>query len=478
MSEIKNQGALGNYIDRKFRITERGSDIRREVGGGLTTFFAMVYILMVNADMLSSLGVSYGAIYVATAISAVLGTVLTGLLANLPLAQASAMGLNAYFVFTFCGQMGFTYANALVAVLFDGLVFFILTVTGGRRLIVNAIPASVRSAISVGIGLFIALIGLENAKMVVADPATCVTLHSLNLMNNSWAEIMPIIVCVLTLLIIAVLDHRKVKGAVLLGMLGGAALYYLLGLTVSGFYTGAEPIVSVSFENPLNSFKQFGQESFGAVFRSGFDFSAYIEAHGTGNFVLTLVTSVLAMCMLDMFDTLGTMYATCDRGGLLKGKGIEKSMDRGMIADALATMGGSVCGTSTVSTFVESASGIAAGARTGFASVVTGLLFLAAMFFSPLARLIPGCATSAVLVYVGVLMMQSVKGIDWKDISCSVPAFLTVALIPFTYNVSFGIAFGLISHVVILLFTGRIKEIKVSSVIISVLFLLTLFFTH
>jgi len=247
MSENSKQsregGALSGFLDRKFRITERGSDIRREIGGGMTTFFAMVYILMVNSNMLSQLGVSYGAIYVATAVSAILGTVLTGLLANLPLAQASAMGLNAYFVYTFCMQMGFTYANALVAVLFDGIVFFILTVTGGRRIIVSAIPPAVRSAISVGIGLFIALIGLESSKMVIADPSTCVSLHSLNLISNSWGDIMPIIVCVMTLLLIAVLDHRKVKGAALLGMLGGAALYYLLGLTGEGLlYPAPSPL--------------------------------------------------------------------------------------------------------------------------------------------------------------------------------------------------------------------------------------------
>ena len=472
-----------SFFDRKFRITEKGSSIKTEIIAGLTTFLAMAYILVVNSGMFSALeGVSFDAMYVTTALSAVIGTVLIGLMANLPLAQAPGMGLNAFFVYTVCFTLGFTYANALVFVLLDGLIFVILTVTGLRKIIFEAIPSAVKAAIPAGIGLFIAFLGLQDAKLVIPDASTGVTLASFNLFNGTtWDKVMPLIVAVISILLIAVLSHKKVKGSILWGILGGTALYYLLGLTVPGFYNNFGDTFSF---NPLKPFAAFGTETFGKVFTQGFDFSAYLAKDGNsvGGLVILFITTALAFCMVDMFDTMGTLYGACRGGNLLvEGKNGElevPDMNKAMLADAVATCTGAVLGTSTVTTFVESSADVAAGGKTGFTSLITAAAFLLALFFAPLAKLIPAYAYGAALVYVGVLMMGSVKDIDWSDVSVSVPAFLTLAMMPFTYNISYGIAFGLISYLVIKLFSGKVKEIKIGTWIITILFLAMFFLTH
>lgn len=472
-----------SFFDRKFRITEKGSSIKTEIIAGLTTFLAMAYILVVNSGMFSALeGVSFDAMYVTTALSAVIGTVLIGLMANLPLAQAPGMGLNAFFVYTVCFTLGFTYANVLVFVLLDGLIFVILTVTGLRKIIFEAIPSAVKAAIPAGIGLFIAFLGLQDAKLVIPDASTGVTLASFNLFNGTtWDKVMPLIVAVISILLIAVLSHKKVKGSILWGILGGTALYYLLGVTVPGFYNNFGDTFSF---NPLNPFAAFGTETFGKVFTQGFDFSAYLakEGNSVGGLVILFITTALAFCMVDMFDTMGTLYGACRGGNLLvEGENGElevPNMNKAMLADAVATCTGAVLGTSTVTTFVESSAGVAAGGKTGFTSLITAAAFLLALFFAPLAKLIPAYAYGAALVYVGVLMMGSVKDIDWSDVSVSVPAFLTMAMMPFTYNISYGIAFGLISYLVIKLFSGKVKEIKIGTWIITILFLAMFFLTH
>jgi Permeases len=465
-------------MENFFKVKEKGSTVRTEVLAGLTTFMAMAYILMVNAGMFAELGtVSYNAIYIATAISAVIGTILIGVLANLPLAQASGMGLNAFFVYTVCFGFGLTYANALVLVLMDGIIFIILTVTGLREKIFEAIPNQVRVAIPAGIGLFIAFIGLQNAGIVVNDAATCVNLVSLNVFSGTatWGLIMPILVTLGSVIAIAVMSGREVKGAVLLGIVGGAVVYYVLGFTVPGFYEGFG--ASLSF-NPLTAFADFGSQAFGKVFTEGFDFSAYLAEHTSTELVVLIITTALAFCLVDMFDTLGTLYGACARGDLLTKDGKVPNMDKAMLADAVATTCGAVCGTSTVTTFVESSAGVAEGGRTGLSSMVTGALFFIAMFFSPVAALVPGCATAAALIYVGVLMMNCVRNIDWLNADTAVPAFLTVAMMPMAYNISYGIAFGIISYIFISLFTGKVKEIKAGTWVIGVLFTVMFFVTH
>ncbi|MBQ8894541.1 MAG: NCS2 family permease [Clostridia bacterium] len=469
-------------MERFFKLKERGTSVKTEFIAGMTTFFAMVYILMVNANMFADpfgdgsnpLGVSYGAIYIATAISAVVGTILAGLLANLPLAQASGMGLNAFFVYTVCIGFGLSYANALVLILIEGTAFILLTVTGLRKKIFDALPDAVRAAIPSGIGLFIALLGLQNAGIVVPDSSTCVDLASFNLLNQSWGDIMPLVVTLFTFLAIVIMSQKNIRGAVLIGILGGMGLYYLLGLTVDGFYAGLE----INFISPIEAFKEFGNQSLFKVFTEGFDFSAFVAEHGSANLVLTIVTTALAFCMVDMFDTLGTLYAACERADLLDEKGEPLNMNEGMLSDAIATTVGSLCGTSTVTTFSEVNAGVAAGGRTGLTSVFCGAFFFVAMFLSPIAQLVPGCATAAALIYVGLLMMGSIRNIDWNDFKISVPAFLTLAVMPFTYNISYGIAFGLISYIVISVFCGDLKKIRGSSWVIALLFVAMLLLTH
>ena len=478
----ENTTTKRSWLDRTFKLSENGTTVRTEVIAGLTTFMAMVYILMVNAGMFSDpygtgdlLGVSYGAIYIATALSAIIGTVLIGLLAKLPLAQASGMGLNAFFVYTCVDAMGFTYANALVFVLIDGVVFVLLTVTGLRKKIFDAIPKAVRVAIPAGIGLFIAFIGAQNAKLVVADSSTGVAMGSMNLLNKSWGEVMPLIVTIIGLIAIAIMSQKKIKGAIFYGIIGSTILYYLLGLT-----TGMYDTLTVSIGNPLSAFGEWADQSLVKVFTEGFDFSGYLatEGNNVGSLILLLITSSLAFCIVDMFDTLGTLYGACARGNMLTAEGEVPNMNRAMLADAIATCTGAVCGTSTVTTFVESSAGIAEGGRTGLTSMVVALGFVVAMFLAPIAQLIPSCATATALIYVGVLMMNGVKELDWTDPSVAVPSFLTIAMMVFTYNISFGIGFGILSYIFINLFTGKAKEITPATYVLGLLFIAMFLFTH
>ena len=464
-------------MEKYFKVKEHGSTVKVEILAGITTFMAMAYILMVNAGMLSALPeVSYNAIYIATALS-VAGTFAMAFLANLPLGLASGMGLNAFFVYTACFNFGLSYANALVLVLLDGIVFIILTLTGIRTKLFTAIPDAVRKAISAGIGLFIAFLGLQNAGIIVNDESTLVNLSSFNILNGNatWTDIMPKFVTIMALVIIAVLTVRKIKGSVLWGILGGSIIYYVLGFTVPGFYDGFFDGMTL---NPFAAFGDWASESFGKVFTEGFNFSGYLADHSSADLVLVIATTALAFCMVDMFDTLGTLYGACSRGNLLDKDGQVPNFEKAMLSDAIATCVGAICGTSTVTTFVESTSGVAEGGRTGLSAFTTGCLFFVAMFLSPIAALIPGCATAAALIYVGVLMMGGVADIDWKDISVAVPAFLTIAFMAFAYNISYGIAFGILSYVLIKVFSGKAKEVKAFTWIIAVLFLLMFFLTH
>ncbi len=465
-------------IEKLFHVKEAGSTVKTEALAGITTFMTMAYILMVNSGMFAELpGVSYNAIYIATAISACIGTVLIGLMANLPLAQASAMGSNAFFVYTVCFGFGLSYANALLLVLLDGILFILLTVTGLRRKIFEAIPTAVRVAIPAGVGLFIAFIGLKDAGIVVADPSTFVSLASFNLLsgNVAWKDIMPMLVTLAAVVAIAVLTCRKVKGAVLWGILGGTALYYLLGLTIPEFYRGVASNLNL---NPFAAFRDFGTQAFGKVFTEGFDFSHYLADHSTMELVVLVATTALAFCLVDMFDTIGTLYGACARGNLLTEKGEVPNLDKAMLADAIATACGAVCGTSTVSSYVEASTGIAEGGKTGLAAMVTGALFFISMFLSPVAMLVPGCATAAALIYVGIMMMNCARNIDWLKTDEAVPAFLTLAMMPMTYNISYGIAFGVISYTLISVFTGKAGSVKAGTWVIAALFTVMFFVTH
>ena len=464
-------------MENFFGLQERNTTIRTELLAGITTFMAMAYILFVNAGMFATLPeVSYEGMYIATAISACVGSLLIGLIANLPLAQASGMGLNAYFVYSVCLGLGFTYSNALVMVLFDGIVFVILTATGLRKLLFNAIPKAVKNSISAGIGLFIAYIGLQSAGIIVPDASTASTMSSFNIFTGTanWSTIMPMLVTLITVLVIAALVSFQKRGAVLIGILVGSVLYYLGGCTIPGFYEG----FSLGGVSAGSAFSAFGKESLFAVFRSGFDFNPYISAHGEANFILTLVTTMIAFCIVDMFDTMGTLYGACSRGGLMTEDGEVIALDRAMLSDALATCVGAACGTSTVTTFVESSAGVAEGGRTGLAALTTAGLFFIAMFFAPVASLVPGAATAAALIYVGALMLMTLRDIDWDDVEIAIPAFLTVTVMAFSYSISNGIGIGVIAYTLIKMFTGKIKEISGATWVIDVLFLAMFLLSH
>jgi AGZA family xanthine/uracil permease-like MFS transporter len=420
--------------------------------------------------------VSYEGMYIATALSACIGSLLIGLLANLPLAQASGMGLNAYFVYTVCLGLGFTYANALVMVLLDGILFTLLTATGLRKIIFNAIPKAVKNSISAGIGLFIAYIGMQSAGIIVPDASTASSMHSFNILNGAvnWETLMPILVTLVTILIIAALVSFKKRGAVLIGIIIGTILYYLGGLTIKGFYDGFGFLTM----SPSTTFRAFCRESLFAVFKSGFDFSSYISLHGQANFILSLLTTMIAFCIVDMFDTMGTLYGACSRGGLMTEDGEVKNLEKAMLSDALATCTGAMCGTSTVTTFVESSAGVAEGGRTGLSAIVTSILFFIAMFFAPIASLVPSAATSAALIYVGALMIVSLKDIEWDNPEISIPAFLTVTVMAFSYSISNGIGIGVLAYTLIKIFVGKIKEINISTWIIDILFLAMFLMSH
>ena len=324
-------------MEKYFKVKEHGSTVKVEILAGITTFMAMAYILMVNAGMLSALPeVSYNAIYIATALSAVAGTFAMAFLANLPLGLASGMGLNAFFVYTACFNFGLSYANALVLVLLDGIVFIILTLTGIRTKLFTAIPDAVRKAISAGIGLFIAFLGLQNAGIIVNDESTLVNLSSFNILNGNatWTDIMPKFVTIMALVIIAVLTVRKIKGSVLWGILGGSIIYYVLGFTVPGFYDGFFDGMTL---NPFAAFGDWASESFGKVFTEGFNFSGYLADHSSADLVLVIATTALAFCLVDVFDTLGTLYGACSRGNLLDKDGQVPNFEKAMLSDAIAT---------------------------------------------------------------------------------------------------------------------------------------------
>lgn len=482
--EPKYKGFLGK-VDSYFGITKSGSGFKREITAGLTTFMAMVYILMITAGMFESTGeVSYGASYIATAIGAVAGTMIMAFLARMPLAQASGMGITSFIVYNLLAEgSGLTYANCMVFTLIDGVVFLILTVTGLRKKIFEAIPTSIRHAIPVGIGLFIAFIGMQQAG-VIRDAGTLVTLASFNVIGGTQfmtfeggavGGMLPAIVALAGVIAIAVLSKKNVKGAVLWGMLGSTALFFAsAGIAYACGSEGAQSFfASVTFESPFAAFADWGTQSAGKVFTEGFNFLPYLQEHGAGALALLIFTAALSLCMLDMFDTIGTLYGACVRGNLLDEHGMPIRMERMMLANALAASVGAVAGTSTVTTCVESSSGVVAGGKTGFTAFVTGILFLFAMFLSPIAQLVPRCATAAALIWVGVLMMTSVTKIDWTDPVEAIVGFLTFIIMLLGYSISKGIGMGILAYIICKVCTGKIREIRVATWIIGALFLAT-----
>ena len=480
-SEAVKPASFWGKVDGYFGIKKSGSNFRTEIVAGLTTFMAMVYILMVNAGMFSEawVGLSYGAAYIATAIGAIVGTLLMAFLAKMPLAQASGMGVNAFIVYTLLlNGTGLTYANCMVFTLLDGVIFLVLTVTGLRQKIFEAIPAGVRHAIPVGIGLFIAFIGMQNAGIIVNENSTLVTFVSFNFLGGAtYGAVLAPFIALVGVIAIAILSKKNVKGAILWGILGSAVLYYIMAGI--GCIWSDEVCVAIfsgiSLQNPFAAFGDWGTQAVGQVFVKGFDFTSF--SGGVGTLILLLITTALSLCMIDMFDTIGTLYGACSKGNLLDENGAPINMNKMMLSDAIATCAGAVAGTSTVTTFVESSAGVSAGGKTGFTALVTGLCFLVAMFLSPIAQLIPSCATATALIWVGVLMMTSVTKIDWSDAGEAIVAFLTFIVMVLGYSISKGIGIGILAYIVVPICTGKVKEITIPTWVIGVLFLATFVLT-
>lgn len=487
----KFQLAINNY----FEIGKRNSTIRTEIVGGLTTFFAMAYILVVNPSTIMgspNVDVGFDTLYIATCLGAIVGTLFMALYAKLPFGLAPGMGINAFFAFTVIGTVlssgaKMTYANALLVVLISGIVFLIITLVGLREMIVKAIPSSIKFSIAAGIGVFIAFLGLQNAKIVVNDNATLVGLGALNFLKTPVFFVLPLITVFVTFIIIAVLTKHKVKGAILWGMLIGTIIHYIVGYA-GGFvdpnnaadiakvaaYLGIEDsavidvlmnggyshIVMPNFDisNPIEAFKNWGQEGAGQVFVSGW--KGLFTANTWFKDLMLLISVVLSFAMVDMFDTIGTLLGTAQRANMLDKNGNMVGMNKALLADSVATCCGAIFGTSTVTTFVESTSGINAGARTGLASVITGICFILCLFLTPLAQIIPTTATAAALIFVGVLMIGNITKIDFHDITVAVPAFLTIIMMAFTYNVSYGIGIAMISFVLMKLFSAGAYSIS------------------
>lgn len=435
-------------MDKFFKITERGSSVRTEIVGGVTTFFAMAYIIFVNPGMLSATGMDFNGVLLATCISAAIGCFLTALLANAPFAQAPGMGLNAFFTYTVCFKMGYTWQEALAIVLLSGILFLIIAVSPLRSKIISSIPAFLKSAISAGIGLFIAFIGILNVGLVgfgsgvpalqfmVADDAG-------NMVANTAG-----ILALIGLLITAILMAYKVKGAIVIGIIVTAIIGFPMGETVlpESITLAGVSLSSVAFKLDIPG-----------VFAKG---------------ILPLVTAVISFALVDCFDTVGTLIGTAKNAGMTDRHGNLPGGDRALIADAVATCCGACLGTSTVTTFVESSTGISEGARTGLSSVVVGVLFLVACLLAPVAKIIPSAATAPALIIVGVLMIKGATEVNWSDFEEACPAFLTIAMMPFAYSISDGIGFGFISYSVIKLARGKAKDVPLLVYIISVLFIL------
>ena len=473
-----------------FKIKERGSDVKTEIFAGITTFFAMCYIVVVNPNQVAAggaagwlvglgadaaaIGQIWNAVYIASILVACIGTLLMAFYAKLPFAQACGMGLNAFFCTTFVSGAFFAgvdvvdgYQSGLVIIFLSGVVFLILSVTGLRKYIATAMPECLKKAISAGIGLFIAFIGFQNVGLIQANQYTLTQLFDFHgaIANAesgfaAWLTMAPVVLTVVGLVLIAVLESKKVKGSVIITIISVTVLYYATTLTVPSFDLG----------NIGQSFKDFAAIGVTGIFNGDAWANAFGGAHIDG--VFGAVVLIITFCLVDMFDTVGTLYGTAAQADMLDENGDPVDVDKAMMCDSVGTVCGAVLGTSTCTTFVESAAGVGAGGRTGLTSVVTAACFFVCLFLSPVATLIPSCATAPALIYVGVLMMKGFGRIDMEDVTSAIPAFLTVIMMCLSYSISNGIGVGAIAYVLIQLLTGKFNKKDTVVTIIAVLFAL------
>ena len=455
-------------LDKIFHLKENHTDVKTEVMAGITTFMTMAYILAVNPNILSASGMDRGSVFTATALSAFIATCLMALLSNYPFVLAPGMGLNAYFTYTVVLGMVYTWQQALAAVFAEGIIFILLSLTNVREAIFNSIPMNLKHAVSVGIGLFIAFIGLQNAKIVVGNDSTLVSIFSF---KSSVAEGtfssqgITVLLALIGILVTAVLLAKDVKGSILWGIL----ITWVLGIIcqLTHLYV---PNADIGYYSLLPDFSNgISVPSMAPTFMK-MDFSIV--------FSLDFVVIMFAFLFVDMFDTLGTLIGVASKADMLDKDGKLPKIKGALLSDAVGTTVGAVCGTSTVTTFVESASGVAEGGRTGLTSIVAGILFALSLLLSPIFLAIPSFATAPALIVVGYLMLTSVTKIDFSDMTEAIPCFIAIIAMPFMYSISEGISMGVISYVVINLITGKAKEKKISVLmyVLAILFVLKYIF--
>ncbi len=430
-------------MEKLFKLKEHGTTVSREIVAGITTFLAMAYILAVNPGMLGETGMGFGPVFTATAIASAVATLVMAFWANLPVALAPGMGLNAFFTYTVCFGMGCSWQLALTAVFVEGIIFIVLSLFGIREKIINAIPAGMKKAVAVGIGLFIALIGLANAGIVSSDTGTIIGFVNLN-MKSAAA-----VVCIIGLILTIVLYILKVPGAILIA---------IIITTIVGIPFGVTTVP--------NGWKPFSLPDAPHLFK--FEWAGVLSV----KFFVIMFTFLFT----DLFDTIGTLMGVTQQAGLVDSNGNIPRAKQALMADSIGTVAGACLGTSTVTSFVESSSGVAAGGRTGLTSVTTGVLFLLALFMTPLFALIPSAATAPALIFVGYLMMQQVVDIDFKDPTEGVPAFIAIIVMPFAYSISKGIAFGMIAYVIAKVAGKKAKDIPVATWILAVIFIADIIF--
>ena len=451
-------------LEKMFKLKENNTSFRTEVVAGLTTFMAMAYILAVNPDILKDTGMNSDAILLATALASFVGCMAMALLANYPFALAPGMGLNAYMAYTVCDKagMGYSWQIALLAVFVEGLIFIVLSLTNVREAIFNAIPMALKKGVSAGIGLFIAFIGLQNAKLVVDSNSTLLTY--VKFVGNFHTIGIGALLALIGFFIIAVLHHKNVKGSILIGIFAT----WILGMICEAI--GLYVPDGKDFYSLYPTFRMIDLGALGTTFGQCFN----VDFSGVN--ILNFITVLFAFLFVDIFDTLGTLIGVSTKANMLDEEGKLPRIRPALLADAIATSVGAIFGTSTTTTYVESSAGVAAGGRTGLSAMVTGLLFLLAIVFAPIFTAIPSFATAPALIFVGFLMISSIISIDFEDITEAVPAYLAMLAMPLMYSISEGIALGVISYVVINLCCGKAKKIKPLMYILAVLFVLKYIF--
>lgn len=444
-------------IEKFFKLNENNTTVKTEVIAGITTFMAMAYILAVNPTMLGDAGMNRDAVLIATCLASFVGTMAMALMANYPFALAPGMGLNAYFAYTVCGAMGYSWKVALLAVFIEGIIFIILSLTNVREAIFNAIPSMLKKGVSAGIGLFIAFIGLQGAHIVVDNPSTLVSYVAFA--DNWHTEGICALLALLGLMITAILYIKGVKGSILIGILAT----WILGMVCQ-----AVGIYQIDVENGFYSlYPAMALTDFSSI---GSTFGQCFKADFSGVSMINFIVVLLSFLFVDMFDTIGTLIGVSSKADMLDENEKLPRIKQALLADAIATSAGAVLGTSTTTTFVESSAGVGQGARTGLASVVTGFFFLLAIFFAPIFTAVPGFATAPALIFVGFLMLSSIVKIDFDDLTESIPAYLCVLAMPLLYSISEGIAIGVISYVVINVICGKKNKITPLMYVLAVLF--------